>query len=89
MKTIENEIKQVSLDAVDAKQNVVVADIKGGWGVRQRLNQMGVHVHDVLRVRRCCSMGGPILVRVRGTEIAMGRGLARHIRVIAADEEKS
>jgi len=71
-----------TLDAVDARRNVTVSDIRGGWNVRQRLNQMGIHVDDVLEVRRCCSMGGPILVRVHGTEVALGRGLARKIAVI-------
>jgi Fe2+ transport system protein FeoA len=89
MKNTEYDTVQAGLDAVEAKQDMVVADIRGGWGVRQRLNQMGIHVEDVIRVRRCCSMGGPILVRIHGTDIALGRGLARHVLVIPAGEGKS
>ncbi len=74
-----------TLDAVDARRSVTVFDIRGGWNIRQRLNQMGIHVDDVLEIRRCCSMGGPILVRVHGTEVALGRGLAKKIAVTAAE----
>ncbi len=87
MKKTEYETVQASLDAVEAKQDMVVAEIRGGWGIRQRLNQMGIHVGDVIQIRRCCSMGGPILVRIHGTEIALGRGMARRIQVIPAGGE--
>ena len=71
----------VSLDGIGAKRRASVVSIGGGWGVRQRLNQMGIHVDDTLEIRRCCSMGGPILIRVHGSDIALGRGLARKIMV--------
>lgn len=81
MKAVDLTQPEQTLDTVDAGQSAVVSDIRGGWNVRQRLNQMGIHVDDVLEVRRCCSMGGPILIRVHGTEVALGRGLAGKIVV--------
>ena len=70
-----------SLDGVAANRNVSVVSIRGGWGVRQRFNQMGIHVADTIEIRRCGSMGGPILIRIHGIDIALGRGLARKILV--------
>jgi len=76
-----NDTKQtvLTLDAMDANRTVTVTSIQGGWNVRQRLNQMGIHIGDDLEVRRCCFMGGPILIRVHGTEVALGRGLAKKV----------
>jgi ferrous iron transport protein A len=88
MNTNADETQTLTLDSVEKKLDLVVADIGGGWGVRQRLNQMGIHENDVIQVRRSCSMGGPILVRIHGSEIALGRGLAKHIRVRAEKGEE-
>lgn len=74
----------------DAQKNVtcVVADILGGVGVRRRLNQMGIHVGDTVVVRRSGIMGGPLLVEIHGSEVAIGRGMARKIVVGGDDTSK-
>ena len=71
----------VTLDRVPKDTEVRVAGIQGGWGVRQRLNQLGVHPGDAIRVKRSGAMGGPILIRIHGTEVALGRGMARKVLV--------
>jgi ferrous iron transport protein A len=58
-----------------------VVELKGGWGIRQRLQQIGVYEGDVLLVRRRAVFGGPIVVEVHGTEMAIGRETARHVAV--------
>lgn len=60
---------------------VRVVEIQGGWGFRQRLFQLGIHEGDTLVVKRSGILGGPILVEVHGTEIALGRGMAKRILV--------
>ena len=60
---------------------VKVVELEGGWGVRQRLNQIGIYEGDVLLVKRSAVFGGPIVVEVHGTEMAIGRGMARHVAV--------
>src|SRR4030042_1719548 len=74
------------LDQVKTNTRLVVEDISGGWNMRQRLNQMGIHTGDILSVKRCCAMKGPVLVRVHGLGVALGRGIARHILVRLHDE---
>ncbi len=72
---------QWTLDRVRKDMEVRVVGIQGGWGVRQRLNQMGIHPGDRVFVRRSGVMGGPLLIQIHGTEVALGRGMARKILV--------
>jgi ferrous iron transport protein A len=62
-------------------ERVKVVRLEGGWGVRQRLNQIGFYEGDVLLVKRRAVFGGPIVVEAHGTETAIGRGMARHVVV--------
>lgn len=70
---------QLSLCEVKTPGKYEVTHISGGWGVRQRLNQMGIHVGDLIFVKRSCIMGGPILIQIHGFDVALGRGMARKV----------
>jgi ferrous iron transport protein A len=72
---------QLTLDRIRENREVEVVGIRGGWGIRQRLNQMGIHPGDRVLVKRSAIMGGPILVRVRGADVALGRGMTRKVIV--------
>lgn len=61
---------------------VEVVKLEGGWGIRQKLNQIGVYEGDILTVRRRAIFGGPIVVEAHGSETAIGRAMARHIEVV-------
>ena len=71
----------LTMDRVERESEVEVVDIEGGWGVRHRLNRMGIHPGDRVLIKRSGFMGGPILIRVHGMEVALGRGMARKVRV--------
>ena len=71
----------LTLDQVQMNQSVVVQSINGGFGMRNRLNIMGIHKGDTLTVKRSGIMKGPILVNVHGMDVALGRGMARKIIV--------
>ena len=71
----------LTLDQVELGLEVKVIEIQGGWGIRNRLNKMGIHPGDRVTVRRSGVMGGPILIRVHGMEVALGRGMARKVTV--------
>ncbi|MFH1942750.1 MAG: FeoA domain-containing protein [bacterium] len=73
---------RLTLDTVKTAMSVEVVEIEGGWGVRQRLNQMGIHAGDRILVKRSGIMGGPILIQVQGMEVALGRGMARKVLVV-------
>jgi ferrous iron transport protein A len=74
------EVRTVLNQARRGDRLEVVA-LEGGWGVRQRLNQIGVYEGEILIVKRKALFGGPIVVEVNGTEMAIGRGMAGHVTV--------
>lgn len=74
-------VQQLTLDQIKKDTKIIVAEIEGGWRVRQRLNQMGIHPNDRILIKRSGAMGGPILIQIHGTEVAIGRGMARKIIV--------
>ena len=58
-----------------------ILELTCGWGVRQHFNQMGIHAGDELVVKRRAIFGGPLLVELNGSQMAMGRGMARQVIV--------
>ena len=53
-----------TLDQIENSKEVIVQKIEGGWGSRQRLNQMGIHVGDTILVKRGGILGGPIHIKI-------------------------
>jgi ferrous iron transport protein A len=70
-----------TLDQVRAGQNVRVTEILAGPGAALQLAQLGVRAGATLSVRRSAPLGGPLLVESGGTLVAIGRGMARKVRV--------
>ncbi len=71
-----------ALDQVPAQSRVEVVQVESDHGARRQLAQLGIRKGGVLHVVRCAPMGGPILVEVQGSNtVAIGRGLARHVKV--------
>ena len=58
-----------------------VALIDGGHGIQRNLNQLGIHVGDVVSLARRGAFKGPFLVLVHGMQVALGRGVATHVHV--------
>jgi Fe2+ transport system protein FeoA len=74
------------LDCCRRGERVRVAELSGGWGVRQRLTQMGIHEGDLLDVKRSAFLGGPQLIEIHGSDVALGREISKHVIVEAAGE---
>lgn len=45
------------------------------------LEQLGIRAGETLNIRRRAPLGGPILVEGSGGRVAIGRGLARKVKV--------
>jgi ferrous iron transport protein A len=73
------------LDCCRRGERVRIVEISGGWGIRQRLNQMGLHDGDCLELKRSALLGGPLLIEIHGSDFALGRGISRHVLVEAAE----
>ncbi len=70
-----------TLDRVSVGKRVVVKEIEGGFGVRQHLSNLGIHIGDRVLVKKHAPLGGPLLIEVHGSEVALGRGVAARVRV--------
>jgi ferrous iron transport protein A len=71
----------IPLDHVEENKKARVIDIQGGWGIRRRLGQMGIHPGDIITMLRFGALGGPILIEVHGFQVALGRRIASRITV--------
>lgn len=69
------------LDCAPQRRSLLVMEVPRGRGVARSLAQLGVAVSEKLRVRSAAPWGGPILVEVGGTTVAIGRSLASRIKV--------
>jgi Fe2+ transport system protein FeoA len=49
--------------------------------VRRSLNQLGIHAGDEMVVLRKAPLGGPVVVRNRGGQVAIGKQLAEKLKV--------
>lgn len=58
----------------------VIIDIRGGRGLMRRLIDMGLTFGTKVRVLKSGGPG-PTLIEVRGTRLALGRGVAMKIMV--------
>ncbi len=69
-----------TLDMVPPMSRVRIVSVGGGRGVVTRLLQMGIVPGELVEV--LVNTGhGPVIIRVRGVTIALGRGVARKIVV--------
>lgn len=69
----------ISLDMVSERRKAVVKSIEGrGWV--KRLYQLGIMPGAEIEVI-VNNTHGPVIVRVKDTEVAIGRGIARRIMV--------
>ena len=58
-----------------------VVEVKGGWGLRQKLSELGILPGQLLTVSSSSAWRGPILVQIHSNEVALGRGVARKVMV--------
>jgi ferrous iron transport protein A len=70
----------VPLTAAQAGVPLKLVAVQGGRGLVQRLASMGLVRGGSLTLLRA-DRGGPVLLDVRGTRIAVGRGMAAQILV--------
>lgn len=76
-----SEKKAISLTELPLGKIAIVFQITSGQGACKRLNELGlIPGARVELVNRISS--GPVMIRVKGSKLALGRGLARKVKVI-------
>jgi DtxR family Mn-dependent transcriptional regulator len=71
----------VSICDIKTGTSAKVSFIRGGHRVLQRLLDMGLTPGTSIQVERSAPFNGPIEVRVRGSRLAIGRGIAANVFV--------
>ena len=71
---------------IDAEKGIWVKIIsfEGGLRYMAKLNRFGIYPGDYARVLRMAPFDGPVLLEIRGMEIALGEGIAERILVEVA-----
>ena len=75
------EPSTTTLDRIRAGREIKVIQIVAGQSATRQLAQLGIRAGITLGVRRSAPMGGPVLVDSGGSMVAIGRGMARKVRV--------
>jgi len=71
----------MTLEQLHPGQLARILAIEGGRDLRRRLGQMGIHPGDTVSVSRHGAFRGPLLISIHNSRVAIGRGIARRIRV--------
>ena len=72
--------KAMPLAMVRSGETVTVTGVRTGWGLQRRLADMGLTPGTEIRVINS-QMPGPVLIDLRGSRVALGRGVAQKILV--------
>jgi len=68
------------LSRIDPGKEVTLIDIRGGRGVRSKLYSMGLVPGVNLKILNRCG-SGPVMIAVKDSRLAIGRGMAEKIIV--------
>jgi len=69
----------MTLNSIAVRRKARVRLIEGGQRVRSHLNTLGIHVGDILEVVERAPFRGPVLIELKGSRVALGRGVAGRI----------
>lgn len=70
----------MNLTELKPGEKAKVKAVNGGHNVHQRLASMGIYPGTEILVVRGGS-GGPVIAKVRGSRIVLGRGMAHRVTV--------
>ena len=56
-------------------------EVHGGAVAARQLAHLGIHVGATIDILRTAPLGGPVLIEIRGSTVAVSRGVARKVLV--------
>ena len=71
----------IPLSTLEEKKTGKIVAINGGYHVKQRLQVMGIHTGNMIKMKTKQPFCGPLTIEVCGTQMTIGRGIARKIQV--------
>ncbi len=78
--------KQITINHMKAGQKGTVVEFLGGKGLARRLQSLGIRIGKKITNVSSMFMRGPVTVKVDGTQVAIGFGMAQKILVSLEDE---
>jgi len=71
------------IDLVSLKENekAEVIKILGGWGMRMRLESLGIYEGVKIKKISKALLRGPVIIEVKNSKVAIGYGMAKRILV--------
>lgn len=79
----------ISICSIKAGTYAKVSFIRGGRQVLQRLLDMGLTPGTPIKVERAAPLKGPIEISVRGSKLALGRGIATNVFVEPVEKNEN
>jgi ferrous iron transport protein A len=76
-----SEAPTITLDRLRVGQEGVVVAVEGEPGLRRRLLEAGFVPHSAVRFLMATPFGDPRVYSLRGTQIALRKSDARHVRI--------
>ena len=71
----------MTLRDLESGARAVIKEVHGGFVLRRRLGDVGVHPGGTVEVLRSGALGGPVLVAIREARVAIGQRQAQKIEV--------
>lgn len=67
-------------------ETAVVMKMSGGFRMQVQLKNLGFHEGVAVTLVRKSAIGGPLMVTINGSNVAIGRGIASRILISPADD---
>ena len=71
----------ISLDRIPAQSEIEIVALPNDSDQVRTLGQLGIREDERGRVRSTAPLGGPILLEIGGSAVAIARGVAKKIKV--------
>ena len=71
----------MDLTQLKAGEKAVFKGVAGGWGIKNKLEAMGITPEAVITKISAQLMHGPVIIKAGETELAIGFGMAKRIIV--------
>lgn len=77
----KQELQKITLISMKNAQSGIVVAVKGGKGMINKLESLGIRLGVRITKKSAVIGGGPVIIGVGNTELAIGHGMASRILV--------
>ncbi len=79
----------ISLAELEVGKKAVIKEIRGGIGLKKRLESLNMRVGKTIKKISSAPFHGPVVVEIEGCKMAIGRGMANKVFVETLNENSS